>query len=122
MGADADPHVAIRFVALDGISAELGYPHERLGVEKQQDAGDSVGQGFAGAGEQFPQPCHALVLGDCWSGFGGVVAHFHPMACAGVVDETIKVRMAFLVVGPGGEPGFDVLLGAVRCGALMGRR
>ena len=41
-------------VGLDGVGAECGHPDQGLGIEEEQGSGDSVGQGFAGAGEQFP--------------------------------------------------------------------
>lgn len=37
---------------------------QRLSVEQQQDAGDSVGQAFGVAGEQFFEPGQSLLLSD----------------------------------------------------------
>ena len=53
MRAEGDPHVAGAFIGFDSVGPEFGDPNERLGVEKQQDAGDSVGQGLAGACKEF---------------------------------------------------------------------
>lgn len=120
MRAEGDPHVAGAFIGFDSVGPEFGDPNERLGVEKQQDAGDSVGQGLAGACKQFPEPGHALVLGDRGAGFGGVVAHVHSVVCAGVLDEDDEGADGFSGRGTGCEPGFDVLLGAVRRCPLVG--
>ena len=117
--AQADSHVAGGFVGLYGVGPESGDFHERLGVEKKEGSGDAVGQGFAGAGEEFPQPGQTLVLGYRGSCFRGVVAHFNAVVHARVLDEDDESADLFSCCGSGGEPGFDVLLGAGRCCSLV---
>jgi hypothetical protein len=57
-------------VGVDCVRAERGHPDQGLGIEEQQYSGDSVGQGLAGADEQFPQPGKALLLREGRPDFG----------------------------------------------------
>ena len=53
------------------VGSQCGDFHQRMGEQAQQDAGDSVGKRFAGAGEQFSDPLQPFVLGDCRAVPGG---------------------------------------------------
>ena len=63
-----------------------------LGVEQQQEAGDSIGQGFRVAGEEFLDPGQPLVLGDV-----GVVLPLKPRCTAVLIllllAQTKNVRI-----------------------------
>jgi len=44
--------------------SQHGDANERLGVEEEQDAGDAVGKGLTGPGDEFLEPGQSLVLGE----------------------------------------------------------
>jgi hypothetical protein len=54
MRAEGDPDRAGGVVDPDCVGPEPCHPDKGLGIEEEQCSGDSVGQGFAGACEQFP--------------------------------------------------------------------
>ena len=100
-----------------GRCCDLG---QGLGVQKQEDSGNAVGQCFGIAGKKFAEPCQALLLGECAAGRGCWWVMCTDLLSRAFLAQAKKFRIFDRVVGPDASHSSTSCCRQVASGAVMG--